>query len=140
MVPGYFALILHAHVPYVRHPEHDEFLEEDWLFEAITETYLPLLDVLHGLADEGVAFRVAMSLTPTLAHMLRDPLLQSRYERYLDRLLALAESEARRAESRAVEKAIARFYVLRLLRVREWWTHRWKRDLVAAFEIGRAHV
>ncbi|MEQ1850325.1 MAG: 1,4-alpha-glucan branching protein domain-containing protein [Chthoniobacteraceae bacterium] len=133
MVPGYFALILHAHLPYVRHPEHEEFLEEDWLFEAITETYLPLLDVLHGLADEGVTYRLAMSLTPTLAHMLRDPLLQSRYERYLERLLALAENEARRAESRAVERSIARFYVLRLLRVREWWTHRWKRDVVGAF-------
>jgi 1,4-alpha-glucan branching enzyme len=133
MAPGYFALILHAHLPFVRHPEHEEFLEEDWLFEAITETYLPLLDVLHGLADEGVKFRLAMSITAPLGHMLRDPLLQSRYERYLDRLLALAENEACRAESRAVERSVARFYVLRLLRVREWWTHRWKRDVVAAF-------
>jgi 1,4-alpha-glucan branching enzyme len=133
MAPGFFALILHAHLPYVRHPEHEEFLEEDWLFEAITETYLPLLDALHGLADGGVEFRMAMSLTPTLGHMLRDPLLQSRYERHLDRLLALAENEARRPESSAVERSIARFYLLRLLRVREWWEHRWKRDIVAAF-------
>ena len=41
---GYLALVLHAHLPYVRHPEYDEFLEEDWLYEAIAETYLPLLD------------------------------------------------------------------------------------------------
>ena len=41
---GYLALVLHAHLPYVRHPEHENFLEEDWLYEAITETYLPLLD------------------------------------------------------------------------------------------------
>jgi 1,4-alpha-glucan branching enzyme len=26
---GYFALVLHAHLPYVRHPEYQEFLEED---------------------------------------------------------------------------------------------------------------
>ena len=39
--PGYLALVLHAHLPYVRHPEHPQFLEEDWLYEAITETYLP---------------------------------------------------------------------------------------------------
>lgn len=133
MPPGCFALILHAHLPFVRHPEHEEFLEEDWLFEAITETYLPLLDALHTLADEGVPFRLAMSLTPTLGHMLRDPLLQSRYERHLERLLALVESEVRRTEPRAAEQAVARFYLLRLLRVREWWTQRWKRDLVAAF-------
>ena len=42
---GYLALVLHAHLPYVRHPEYEEFLEEDWLYEAIMETYLPLLEV-----------------------------------------------------------------------------------------------
>ena len=44
---GYLALVLHAHLPYVRHPEYEEFLEEDWLYEAIVETYLPLLEVLQ---------------------------------------------------------------------------------------------
>ena len=34
---GYLSLVLHAHLPFVRHPEHDKFLEESWLFEAITE-------------------------------------------------------------------------------------------------------
>jgi 1,4-alpha-glucan branching enzyme len=133
MASGCLALILHAHLPFVRHPEHPEFLEEEWLFEAITETYLPLLDSLHGLADEGVPFRIAMSLTPTLGHMLCDPLLQSRYERHLDRLLALAEAEVKRNENRAAEQQVSRFYLLRLLRVRQWWADRWKRDLVSAF-------
>ena len=58
---GYLALVLHAHLPYVRHPEYEEFLEEDWLYEAIVETYLPLLEVLHGLADDGVDFQLTMS-------------------------------------------------------------------------------
>ena len=38
---GYLALVLHAHLPFVRHPEENYFLEENWLFEAITETYIP---------------------------------------------------------------------------------------------------
>ena len=71
---GYLALILHAHLPYVRHPEYDEFLEEDWLYEAITETYLPLLSMLYGLADDGVPFHLTLTLTPPLCHMLRDSL------------------------------------------------------------------
>ena len=40
---GLLALVLHAHLPWVRHPEYAMFLEETWLFEAITEAYLPLL-------------------------------------------------------------------------------------------------
>jgi 1,4-alpha-glucan branching enzyme len=43
MSQGSLALVLHAHLPFVRHPEHEDFLEEDWLYEAISETYLPLL-------------------------------------------------------------------------------------------------
>ena len=39
---GYSGVVLHAHLPYVRHPEYDYFLEEHWLFEAITETYVPI--------------------------------------------------------------------------------------------------
>jgi len=38
----------HSHLPYVAIPEYDEFLEEDWFFEALTETYIPLLDVFEG--------------------------------------------------------------------------------------------
>ena len=35
MALGYVALVLHAHLPFVRHPESDYVLEEEWLYEAI---------------------------------------------------------------------------------------------------------
>ena len=67
---GYLTLVLHAHLPFVRHPEWDDFLEEDWLYEAITETYIPILDVFDSLERDGVDWRVTMSVSPTLAAML----------------------------------------------------------------------
>ena len=66
---GFVALVLHAHLPFVRHPEHDEFLEEDWLFEAITETYLPLYQGMEGMAMDGVPFRLTLSMSPPLVAM-----------------------------------------------------------------------
>ncbi len=93
---GYLSLVLHAHLPYVRHPEYDDFLEEDWLFEAITETYIPLLKVFEGLVNDGVNFRITMSLTPTLVSMLTDSLLQQRYIRHIDKLIKLADKEVAR--------------------------------------------
>jgi 1,4-alpha-glucan branching enzyme len=142
MPAGCLSLILHAHLPFVRHPEHQEFLEEDWLFEAITGTYLPLLDALHALADEGVPFRIAMSVTPTLGHMLGDDLLRARYTRHLERLIALAENEVRRCEAHADEQRAARFFLQRFETVREWWEHRWQRDIVSAFRAlqDRGHL
>ena len=54
---GYLCLMLHAHLPFVRHPEYEDFLEEDWLYEAITETYIPLLDMMDGLERDRADWR-----------------------------------------------------------------------------------
>src|SRR6187401_2857727 len=129
---GYLALVLHAHLPYVRHPEYDEFLEEDWLYEAITETYLPLLQVLYGLADDRVPFAITLTLSPPLCHMLRDPLLQERYARYLDRSIALARKELDRTQGQGQTHELARFYEARLTQCHRDWHERWNHDLVGA--------
>ena len=63
MPKGYLSIVLHAHLPYVRHPEHDRFLEEEWFYEAITETYIPLIKTYRALVRDGVDFRITMSLT-----------------------------------------------------------------------------
>ena len=75
---GFLAIILHAHLPYVRHPDTTDFLEGIWLNETITETYIPLLDVLNNLVADGIEFRLTVSLSPPLMAMLSDPLLQQR--------------------------------------------------------------
>ena len=67
---GHLALILHAHLPFVRHPEHEHFLEEEWFFEAITEAYIPLLRMMQRLMADRVPFKLTMSITPTLCAML----------------------------------------------------------------------
>src|SRR5213592_3144788 len=82
-VQGYFSLVLHAHLPFIRHPEHEKFLEENWLFEAITESYVPVLQPLDRSRTDGITARLTVTLTPTLCSMLLDPLLQDRYERHL---------------------------------------------------------
>lgn len=93
---GYLALILHAHLPFVRHPEHERFLEESWLYEAITETYLPLIQMMDGWSKDRMDWRLTLTLSPTLCSMLNDPLLCRRYERYLGGLIELAEKEIHR--------------------------------------------
>jgi 1,4-alpha-glucan branching enzyme len=105
---GYLSLVLHAHLPYVRHPEYAEFYEERWLFEAISETYLPLLALFTRLADEGVRYRLTLSLSPTLVAMLQDPLLQQRYRVHVDKLLDLCAAQIRTNHGQA--QVLASFY------------------------------
>jgi 1,4-alpha-glucan branching enzyme len=127
------ALVLHAHLPFVRHPEHPQFLEELWLFEAITETYVPLLRVLDSLVEAGVRFRLTLSLSPPLAAMLRDPLLVQRYLAHLDRLAALAEAELHRTRGDPELAPLARMYADTFAEVRRAFVERYRCDLVAAF-------
>jgi 1,4-alpha-glucan branching enzyme len=129
---GYLSLILHAHLPFVRHPEHETFLEENWLFEAITETYLPLLQVLEGWANEGMRAPVTLTLTPTLCSMLMDPLLQSRYRRHLDGLIDLADKETHRTLWEKSFYELAVFYLQRLRSIRDAYES-CRADLVGAF-------
>ena len=131
-MPGYLALVLHAHLPFVRHPEHERFLEESWLFEAITETYLPLLQLLEGWRRDGLEARLTLTLTPTLCSMLQDPLLQDRYERHLGELIELAEKEIHRTQLEEPFHELALFYRDRLTAARDAYTA-CGRDLVGAF-------
>lgn len=90
---GYVSFVLHAHLPFVHHPENSNYLEEEWLYEAISETYIPLLTNFKKLEDEKVDFRVTMSITPPLLSMLDNKLLQQRYIKYLKKRIELSEKE-----------------------------------------------
>jgi len=130
---GYLALVLHAHLPFVRHPEHAHQLEEHWLFQAITESYLPLLSVLREAAQRGSGFRLTLSLSPTLMAMLSDPLLRARYRQYLERLEALCEAEMDRRAGDPVRLHLACWYHRRLLRLRDLYLDGLRGDLIAAW-------
>lgn len=120
-MPGYLSLVLHAHLPFVRHPEHERSLEETWLFEAITETYVPLLQILEGWQRDGMAAPLSLTLTPTLCAMLQDPLLQARYLRHLDGLIEIAEKEIHRTLWEKPFHEVALFYHQRFGVIRRFY-------------------
>jgi 1,4-alpha-glucan branching enzyme len=133
MPAGYLSLILHAHLPFVRHPEYDDFLEEDWLYEGITETYIPLINMMDGLLNDGVDFRLTMSLTPPLCAMLRDELLQNRCIRYLDKLIEFTGKEIGRTRYDQALHELAWFYHNRLKDCRYVFCDKYHRNLLNAF-------
>src|SRR5881628_2489251 len=133
MNTGYLALILHAHLPFVRHPEHENFLEEDWFFEAVTETYIPLLRMMRRLLDDSVPFKLTMSLTPTLCAMLQDELLRERYVRHLDLLIDLTARERKRNRKHPQLHELAEFYFGLFSETRRYFVEEWKCDLLSVF-------
>ena len=95
---GYVSFVLHAHLPFIHHPESDDYLEESWLYEAISETYIPLLQNFQKLIDEGVNFRITLTMTPPLLSMLDSKLLQKKYIKYLKQHIELSKKEIERTK------------------------------------------
>lgn len=144
MPQGYLCLVLHAHLPFVRHPEYDDFLEEDWLYEAITETYIPLLEMMDGLERDGADWRLTMSVTPTLAAMLSDPLLQYRYVRNIDNLITLSAKEIERTRWQPEFHALAHMYHQRFQRAKDVFVKQYGNNLLHGFrrffETGKLEI
>lgn len=130
---GTVAVVLHSHLPYVRHPETDSVLEELWLYEAITETYIPFLRICERLIDEEVNFKYTVSVTPPLAHMLSDELLQTRYQKHLEKLLELVEKEVERTRWQPAFHDVALHYKQELEDVYRCW-QRWHGKLLPTWQ------
>ncbi len=133
MSQGCVSLVLHAHLPYVRHPEHDFHLEELWFFEAMHETYLPLIEVGRNLERDGVPGTLTVSLSPPLMAMMDDDLLVRRFRRHLGRLIELAERERSRRPDGSRRQTLAAFYADRFRRLRELFVDTLDEDILGAF-------
>ena len=108
---GYVSFVLHAHLPFIHHPESEDYLEEQWLYEAISETYIPLLVNFKKLEEEKVDFRITMSLTPPLLNMLDNKLLQKRYIKYLKTHIELCKKELIRTKYDPHMNELSKYYL-----------------------------
>jgi 1,4-alpha-glucan branching enzyme len=131
---GYVSFVLHAHLPFIHHPESDDYLEESWLYEAISETYIPLLKNFKKLVDEGVKFRITMSMTPPLLSMLDNKLLQQKYIHYLEQLIELSEKEIKRTTFNQKINNLSHYYYKRYSEDLRLFRDVFKCDLISQFK------
>ncbi len=79
---GSFTFIFHSHIPYVL--SHGTWPHGmDWLNEAASETYIPLLEVFNQLVGEGHLPKVVIGISPVLAEQLADPTFKEGLKGYL---------------------------------------------------------
>jgi 1,4-alpha-glucan branching enzyme len=130
---GHVNLVLHAHLPFVYNGYEPHLLEERWFFEALTESYLPLLLSMEQMKQENISFAMTLSLSPTLLAMLDHPVLSKRYTDYLQRLLRLAANEEKRTTGDEPFNQLAHFYRKRLEHLYTTYVEQYHGDLIAQF-------
>ncbi|MDH4156885.1 MAG: DUF1957 domain-containing protein [candidate division Zixibacteria bacterium] len=93
MSQGYFAFVLHSHLPYVL--SHGRWPHgTDWLCEAAAETYLPILRILNELVEEGCKPKLTIGLSPVLCEQLADNSFKEEFVVYLNQKTRAAEHDS----------------------------------------------
>ncbi len=101
---GAFTFVLHSHMPYARLAGRWPHGEE-WVHEAICETYVPLLNALYDLAEEGVQYRLTIGITPILAEQLADPDIIDHFDAFMEEKIAAARADIPRFRGQAAPPA-----------------------------------
>ena len=131
---GAFTFVLHSHIPYCRRAGRWPHGEE-WLHEAATETYIPLLNALHDLQEEGVPFHLTIGITPILCEQLADPLVLEHLRAYLEEKQKAAEADLRRFDPVSERQLhfLAGFYAQWYAHIRASLDERYGGDIIGAF-------
>src|SRR5262245_5407632 len=142
---GAFTFVLHSHLPYARQAGMWPHGEE-WIHEAIADTYVPLLDALFDLQEEGVQYGLTIGITPILAEQLADPLIVDHFVHFAAERAAWAANDVNRFEEAGdpVMRDLARFYHHWYARTLTSFRDRFGSDVIGAFrrlqDAGRIEI
>jgi len=136
---GAISLVLNAHLPFVRdyHKNgEDLFLssEEDWFFEALAETYMPLLGVFERLESAHVPFCLSIALSPLLCQMMQDELLIKKFIAYTDKQIEFGLREQERTRATPAMHNLAKMYCDRAVDRKITFTERYECNLLNVFD------
>ncbi len=89
---GAFTFVLHAHLPYVL--SHGRWPHgTDWLNEACAETYIPILNILNELIEDGIRPGITISISPVLCEQLASKNFHPEFKDYLDTKIQAANTD-----------------------------------------------
>lgn len=136
MTLGYFNLVLHNHIPYCRYAgvwPHGE----EWIHEAILESYLPLLDVLFEMRERGVKYEFTIGFTPVLLDQLADPDIQQNFIKYCDAKLERARKDVELHEKSGdvKRKELAKFYLKVYQQSLEAFYNKHNKNIVSSLKV-----
>jgi 1,4-alpha-glucan branching enzyme len=126
MITSHLNITLVAHHNYSRRSPHT-------LFNVLTASYLPLLELFEGLEAEGIPFPCTIVFSPFICALLEDPLIRENYTAWLDNTIKLGEQEGRNKDLTPDNRILARDRVAELKRAKKRFTHTYHSDIIGAF-------
>ncbi|GMO25559.1 MAG: glycoside hydrolase family 57 protein [Termitinemataceae bacterium] len=127
------SIVLNSHLPFVRHPEMPFVYEETPFYSAISETFLPLLKTMENLEADSVPFKLALVISPSMCHMLKDDVLIQRYFSWLDRQIEFGHDEVNRTKKDSELLQLTEFYRDRAINNKKVFAEKYNGNIPGAF-------
>jgi len=134
MAKGYLSFILHSHLPWVLN--HGRWPHgTDWLNEATAECYLPLLEQLEILVDQGCSPCITIGITPILQEQLCAQHFKEEFRHYVLQRKDAAENDLTEFTKNGQKKYtdVARMWHQHFDRMHELFVGRYKEDILGRF-------
>ncbi|MFW9902400.1 MAG: 1,4-alpha-glucan branching protein domain-containing protein [Candidatus Thorarchaeota archaeon] len=133
MTFGFFGLVLHGHIPWCK-KSGTWPAGEEWLMEAMYETYIPMLNILRELKENGIKTALTINITPILAEQLADEYMKQRFTEYMENLISRAKNDIQRFENHQERKVIAEYHLWNFEQILNTFYHNYYRDLLGSFK------
>ncbi len=85
-------LVLHTHLPYVLNHGYEPH-GEAWLYEAASECYLPLINMVNDLASENISAKITFDISPVLCEQLASEKFKTGFIEYCEKKIEGAEED-----------------------------------------------
>ena len=134
---GSFVLMLHSHLPFYRKAGMWPFGEESY-YECVAECYVPLLNIVDELWQEGIPAKLTIGITPILAEQMADEHLSHGFVKYITTRIKAAEKDEARFSPRGespnpVLLQLARFNLNWFQKTLDDYQNKYGKNLIAAF-------
>ncbi len=124
---GYYALLLHFHLPYVK--GHDRWpFGEEWLFEAALGSYLPLIRSFYRLIKKGINPSVTLSFTPVLLEQLGAPDFRDSFINYINERIRLLQIDEKNNINKI--KSLSQLYQKRIEELTNFYLNELNGDIL----------
>lgn len=135
---GSFVLMLHSHLPFYRKAGMWPFGEEN-LYDCMVETYIPLLNALNELREEGIKAKITVGVTPILAEQLADDHLQEGFIKFVKGRIEVIDQDVERYPDPKIPNSehlgfLSGYYKHFYTKILNDFTDKYKKNLVQAFK------
>jgi len=136
MKAGSIVIALHTHLPYVMNHGFDPH-GEAWIYEAVCECYIPLLNVIEDAAKQGIAAKFTIDISPILCEQLEQEDFKDGFIKYCDDNINAANQDKKEFIANGSNRNmidLADFWINWFKERKEEFIKRYKKSIIKAFK------